>query len=189
MTRVQGWEGMRADIARRLERDTGASLQEWVARVRASGTADEPALRAWLAERGVHGYGQMVLVMERFGYPDFLLAAADDLVDAQYADRPALRPLLDAVLAAGSAYEGVVVQARKTYVCLVTPRRTFAQLLPATRTRLDLGLRLPGVAPEGRLLPATSALSNSTCRLALSGPDDLDDVALGWLRRAYEANT
>jgi hypothetical protein len=33
----------------------------------------------------------MVLVMERFGYPDYLLAAADELIDGQYADRPGRR--------------------------------------------------------------------------------------------------
>ena len=40
---------------------------------------DEAALRAWLNERGVTGYGQSLLVMERFGYPDFLRADADEL--------------------------------------------------------------------------------------------------------------
>jgi hypothetical protein len=29
--------------------------------------------------------------MERFGYPDFFIASANDLVDGQYADRPQLR--------------------------------------------------------------------------------------------------
>ncbi len=40
----------------------------------------------------------------------------DELVDGQYADRPQLRPVLDAVLAAASALGPVTVQARKTCV-------------------------------------------------------------------------
>ena len=40
--------------------------------------------------------------MERFGYPDFLLATADELIEKQYADRPQLRPVYDAIIAAGA---------------------------------------------------------------------------------------
>jgi hypothetical protein len=37
----------------------------------------------------------MLRVMKRFGYPDFLLATSDELVDGQYADRLQLRPVCD----------------------------------------------------------------------------------------------
>ena len=30
--------------------------------------------------------------MERFGYPDFILASADELIDRQYADAPSRAP-------------------------------------------------------------------------------------------------
>jgi hypothetical protein len=36
-------------------------------------------LRTWLTQQGVTGNAQSHLVMERFGYPDFLLASADEL--------------------------------------------------------------------------------------------------------------
>jgi hypothetical protein len=43
--------------------------------------------------------------MEQFGYPDFLLSSANELIDAQYADRPHLRPILEAIIeAAGRAW-------------------------------------------------------------------------------------
>jgi hypothetical protein len=61
--------------------------------------------------------------MERFGYPDFLLASADDLLDAHYVDRPLLRPILDAIVLAVGDFDGVGVQARKTNVVLNTPRK------------------------------------------------------------------
>jgi hypothetical protein len=51
--------------------------------------------------------------------PGFLTAYADELVSGQYADRPALRPVLDAVLAAAPALGPVTVQARKSCVSLV----------------------------------------------------------------------
>ena len=59
-------------------------------------------------------------------------ALADDdreLIAGQYSDRPHLRPVLDAVLAAAMPLGDVNIQARKTMVTLVSPRGTSA---PAT---------------------------------------------------------
>jgi len=181
---------MRTSIADRLLRQTGHDVPWWNAQIGAEpGLDDEASLRAWLASREVAGYQQMLLVYERFGYPDYLLATADDLTEAQYADRPALRPVLDAVLAAASGLGEVEVQARKTYTALLTPRRTFAAVRPTTRTRVDLCLRMDGVQPSGRLLDGrNSAGGGINLRIALAGVDDLDDEALSLLGRAYHAN-
>jgi hypothetical protein len=176
-------------IADLLKRRTGDDLAAWNERVRAAGFENEPSLRTWLAERGVTGYPQMLLVMERFGYPDFLVASADELIDGQYRDRPALRPILDAVLALAASLGPVTFQARKTYASLVTSRRTFAAIQPTTKRRVDLGLRLAGQPPVGRLEPATSMGSNMvTVRIGLRSVDEVDAEVAGWLRRAYEEN-
>ena len=186
---VRDWSHMRSMSERLLVQRTGQDVATWNARIAADPPGTEAGLRAWLAERGVTGYAQMLLVMERFGYPDFLTAGADQLIDAQYADRPGLRPLLDALLAAAADLSAVVVQARKTYVTLVTPRRTFAQIVPATRDRIDLGLRLPRAELGGRLLaPGSKMAETITCRIALTGPQDLDTETLGHLRRAADDN-
>src|SRR5215472_15014040 len=134
----RSWEEMRTSIADRLVRQTGHDVGWWNERIAAQdGLADEAALRSWLTDSGVTGYQQMLLVMETFGYPEYLLATADALIDGQYADREALRPILDAVVTAVSAIGEVEVQARKTYTSLLTPRRTFAAVRPTTRTRVD----------------------------------------------------
>ena len=112
---------------------------------------------------------------------------ADELVDGQYADRPQLRPVLDAVLVAASALGPVTVQPRKTCVSLVSPRRTFAAVQATTKSRVDLGLRLDGMSPAGRLLVARNIASGSiNLRIALAGPGEVDEEVTGWLRRAYD---
>jgi hypothetical protein len=186
---TKNWHPMMERSARLLRERTGAGVEEWNERVRKeSGAADEDGLRVWLDGQGVGGYPQMLLVMERFGYPDYLTASAEELIDGQYADRPNLRPVTDRLLAAARAL-GADVQARKTYVSLVGPRRTFAIVQASTKKRVDLGLRLDGQAPEGRLLEAKS-LGNDNIRLRIpfTEPDEVDDEALDWLRRTYEAN-
>ena len=116
-----------------------------------------------------------------------LTADADELISGQYADRLRLRPVLDAVLAAAAGLGPVTVQSRKTCVSLVSPRRTFAVVQPTTKSRVDLGLRLDDVEPAGRLLAARNVGNGAiNRRIVLTGPGDLDDEALGWLRRAYD---
>jgi hypothetical protein len=112
---------------------------------------------------------------------------SDELVDGQYGDRPQLRPVLDAVLVAASALGPVTAAARKTCVSLASPRRTFAAVQATTRSRVDLGLRLDGVPPAGRLLVAKNIASGTiNLRIALSGPGEVDEEVAGWLRRAYD---
>jgi hypothetical protein len=184
---VKSWEEMRDWAARLLQSRTGEDVQAWNRHIAEAGLTDEHALRSWLADRDVTGYSQALLVWERFGYPDFMTTGADELIGAQYADRPQLRPVLDAVLAALPALGQVTVQARKTIVSLVGPRRTFAVVQATTKNRVDLGLRLDNEQPGGRLLAARD-IGAANLRIPLTMPGDFDEEALGWLRRAYDEN-
>jgi hypothetical protein len=125
---------------------------------------------------------------------DYLAADGDDdpdaLIEGQYADRPQLRPVLDAVLAVLPGLGPVTVQPRKTLVTLFTPRRAFAAVRATTRNRVDLGLRLDGVAPAGRLLAAGNVGGGGvTVRVALACPDDVDDEVRDLMLRAYAENS
>ena len=159
----------------------------WNQRIQAQQLNDEKALRAWLNEQGVTGYAQNLLVMERFGYPDFMQASGEELIEGQYADRPQLRPIFQAILGAAAGLGDVTIQARKTYVSLMTERRTFARVQPTTKQRVDLALRLERQKPSGRLQP--SRIHESTpVQLSLTTPEDVDAEVLDWLQKAYEQN-
>jgi hypothetical protein len=180
---------MDAHVRAQLERQTGEGVGGWNAKIQAEPPADEPALRAWLAERGVTGYPAMLLVHETFGYPDYLRKDADELIDGQYRDRPNLVPIYDRLVAVALGLGSVELQARKTYVALIGPKRTFASIQATTRSRIDVGLRLDGATPEGRLEVARSiGQSSMTHKIGVAAPAEVDDEVAGWLRRAYEAN-
>jgi hypothetical protein len=157
------WPGLRAEVTRRRAAGTAAGQSA------ATGAqADRPASSG---------------VAEPAAPPE----AASQLIDGQYADRLQLRPILDAVLAALPMLGPVTVQARKTCVSLVSPRRTFAAVQATTKSRVDLGLRLDNAAPGGRLRTAKNIASGSiNMRVALTRPDEVDEEAIGYLRRAYE---
>lgn len=187
MVKSMDWKGMRDMSARLLEERTGEGVNSWNRRIKRERLEDEAGLRAWLTERGVTGYAQSLLVMERFGYPDFLLATADELIDGQYADRPQLRPIFDAIIDAAAGLGEVIVQARKTYVSLVSRKRTFARIKPTTKERVDLGLRLEGVKTGGRLRPS-KIHETMPLQISFASRDEVDAEALEWLREAYDRN-
>ncbi len=189
--RPRSWQEMREQEIKWLIERTGEGLETWNKRVLESGKTDEASLRKWLSEKGVTGYPTMLLVMERFGYPDYLLTSAEDLIENQYADRPATRPIYDALLALLPEIGEIDVQARKTYIAFLTPQRTFSALVPATKTRSDLGLRLPAAQEAtGRLEVARNFPQSSvTHKIGLTSTDDLDHEVVGWLKASYAENT
>jgi predicted transport protein len=183
------WQERNQWVVDLLVSRTGEGLETWNARIRQQTFRDEDDLRRWLAAHDVGGYPAMMLVMERFGYPDFLLATAGELVDAQYVDRPALRPIYEALMTQVGTLDPVIVQARKGYVSVLTKRRTFAAIEATTKRRVDLGLRLADQAPTGRLGSAASMGSGQVnVRIGLASVDDIDGEVVGLLRRAHAEN-
>ncbi len=187
MAQIRDWQSMKDMSARLLQERTGSDVTAWNRRIRDQQLKDEQALRAWLTEQGVTGYAQSLLVWERFGYPDFLQSSADELIQGQYADRPHLQPIFDAVLNAALGLGDVTIQARKTYVSLVTARRTFARVQATTKQRVDLSLRLEAQKPSGRLQPSRIHAS-TPLQVSLTTPEDIDAEVLAWLQKAYEQN-
>ena len=188
MPEIRDWKSMQDMSARLLLERTGEDVATWNRRIAKEQFSDEKSLRAWLTRQGVTGYAQSLLVWERFGYPDFLVASADELIDGQYADRPGLRPIFEALIDAAAGLGEVTIQTRKTYVSLVTQRRTFARIQPTTKNRIDLSLRLEGHKPGGRLQP--SKIHETTpLQISLTSVDDIDSEVLNWLQEAYDQNS
>jgi len=78
---IRDWQQEKEMWVRTLEKQTTEGLDTWNQRIRKASIADERGLRNWLSALGVTGYAQSLLVMERFGYPDFMLATADELIE------------------------------------------------------------------------------------------------------------
>jgi hypothetical protein len=187
MGNVLDWSRHREMWIRVLKKQTGKGLDHWNQRVRKESFKDEKSLRAWLKRQGVTGYAETLLVMECFGYPEFMISSAGELIEAQYADRPHLRPIYDAIIDAVLGIGEITIQARKTYVSLLTPRRTFARIQPTTKNRVDLGLRLEGQKPGGRLQPSRIQ-ETMKVQIGLASVEQIDADVLSWLRKAYKEN-
>ena len=183
-------QDMMGAIERNLPARTGRTLEQWAALVRKDGPAERKDRLAWLRrEHGLGGTTAMLVAYAAEGRrPHEDYEDGDALVAAMYSGKKAgLRPTHDAALAAARRLgKDVAPSARKTYVSLVR-RRQFAALQPSTAERVDLGLVLPGVKPQGRL-EATKTVGGGrvTHRIALRSPKDVDAEAKRWLREAYD---
>jgi hypothetical protein len=80
------------------------------------------------------------------------------------------------------------VQARKGFVALQTPRRKFAVIKAATRSRVDLGLRIR--PPGGSRFTATDPgrSNDMASKVALATVADVDDEVRTALSQAYADN-
>jgi Domain of unknown function (DUF4287)/Domain of unknown function (DUF5655) len=169
-----------ATMVANLEARTGRTLEEWIELVRASGLSKHSELVGLLKTEHGLGHGYANLVVHRAA------GAADDPVAAQYAGPKAgLREIYDAILAAARGFGEVEVAPKKSYVSLRRAKQ-FALVQPSTASRLDLGINLRGVEPEGRLEASGSFNSMVTHRVRLTSAAELDAEVVGWLRRAWE---
>lgn len=121
--------------------------------------------------------------------PDEYLAAAPKYVDAMYTGpRAALRPLHDLLESlAFSLGPDIRLSPGKTIVPIYR-HHVIAQIKPATRTRIDVGLALGSLKGSGRLLETGGYQKKDriTHRIAVSSEREIDEVLKRWLLRAYE---
>ncbi len=162
---------------------TGKSLEEWKKVLAAKAFAKHSEAVSYLKkEHGVtHGFANTIVHLSKEDG-----TSSEDLVSSQYRGKEHLLPVFEKVKGfVESLGEDVRVVPKKTTVSFVR-KKQFALISPATKTRLDLGLKLPGY-------PTTTRLENSgpfgtmcTHRVRLEQPGDVDQELKDWLRDAYE---
>ena len=181
-----------------LKPKTGRSLEEWIALVRKEGPKDYQARWVWLKSQHKLGTNSAWWIAERAhgkggeaDSPAKYLATAAEYVEGQYAGKKsALRPIFEELFALGKSL-GPDVKACpcKTMVPLYR-NQVFAQIKPATNTRIDFGLcfaTYKGKLPK-RLID-TGGLAKKdriTHRIEVSSHDQIDADLKKWLRAAYD---
>lgn len=181
-----------------LPTKTGRSLDEWADVIRRKKFDGRAAATAWLkAEYGLGTITAGQLAEAAIGQqtwdgdPASYLKASVEYVDGMFAGAKAhLRPIAEAVwtFARGLGAD-VKVCPCKTIVPLYRTR-VFAELKPATRTRLELALRLGEVPFTDKLTLNPRAKGNDKLRhlIALHELKDFDATAKKWLKAAYRAD-
>ena len=174
-----------------MKERTGRSLEEWVALVQESGPdpLDQKAVRAWLRdEHGVLLNTQWAIAMVAAERAGWRLPTADEYTDALYSGPKAhLRPIHEAVMRELlDLGPDVTIEGRQSYITFVRGRQ-FALIVPATRSRVDLGLRFQDAPDHPRVVEA-KGLGQCTHRVPLASVDEVTEDVLPLMRQAYEEN-
>jgi hypothetical protein len=179
-------------IAKNLPAKTGRTFEQWVELTRREGLSSRRERIGWLKTE--HGLGTVTATFiaadaEGRSIAD-TYADPDALLDTMYGGEKApLRAIYDELAkAARKLGRDVELTVCKTYVGIRRGRQ-FGLIKPTTRTRVDLGLALPGVKPAGRLLNAGSIGSDRiTHRIEIACKKDIDGEVLRWLKAAFAAS-
>ncbi|MEL6666322.1 MAG: DUF4287 domain-containing protein [Pseudomonadota bacterium] len=160
---------------------TGKSLEAWQAVVAASGAAKHGEIMKLLkGEHGVtHGFANLI-AQKCIGNLD---VSDDDLVANQYKGKEALKPIHDAIVAFVQGFGSELEIAPKKTSVSLRRKKQFALIQPSTKTRIDLGINLKGVEPQGRL-EAMSGMC--THKIKLMQLNEFDAEVKAWLEQAFE---
>lgn len=162
---------------------TGKSLEEWkmILSAKSFGKHSE-AVNYLKSDHGVtHGFANTIVTLSKEKDE-----APEDLVEIQYQGKEDLKniynKLIDVVKGFG---KDVIVSPKKTSVSIIR-KRQFALIKAATKTRIDLGLKLVGKELTQRLENSGPFGSMCTHRVQLTSIDQIDGELIAWLQEAYE---
>jgi predicted transport protein len=169
-----------------LEKNTGKSLDQWIDLVKSQNFAKHGDAMKFLKETHgfTHGYANLVVLKAKGSDAE----SADDketLIAQQYKGKEHLKPFYDKLLAEIQNFgNDIEVLPKNAYVSLKR-KKQFATLMPASKTRFDIGINLKGQEPTG-MLEAEKPNAMCSHKMKITDFDDIDPEVLAWLKQAYK---
>ena len=161
---------------------TGKSLEEWKKILRAKSFAKHGEAMSFLkGEHGVtHGFANTIIHLSKDDQ-----ASPEDLVIKQYTGKEDLKPIYNKLIDLISTFgKDITISPKKDSVSLVR-KRQFALIKPATKTRIDLGLKIKDKALTSRLENSGPFGTMCTHRVRINSTDQIDQELKTWLVEAY----
>lgn len=166
---------------------TGKSLEEWIKIVHEHKLDQYKEIMAFLkSDHGLtHGFANFVALKSKKS--DAGSIDNDELLNNQYANgKEALKPIYEQlILEIGKFGEDITRTPKKDSVSMIR-KKQFALIKPATKTRMDLGLKIKGKPTTDRLENSGPFGAMCTHRVRLESVAEVDAELMGWLREAYE---
>ena len=161
---------------------TGKKLDDWIQILdKENFEKHSMAVNFLKTEHGItHGYANTIVALSKEKNEP-----SEDLVSNQYNGKESLKPIYEMLISTVEKFgSDVVITAKKGSVSLIR-KRQFALIKPATKTRIDLGLKLKDVEVQGRLENSGPFGTMCTHRIQLQNISDIDSEVIKWLSTAY----
>jgi len=173
-----------------LEKNTGKSIEQWIQLVKTSGPATEKERAEWLKTEHKLGTNIAGWIAHRaagkLSGEDYNPEA---FVTAMFAGKKeGLLPIYERLLEMGLELgDDVRACPCKTIVPLYRAH-VFAEIKPATNSRIDLGFALKDTKAKGRLTDTGGFAKGDriTHRIAITELKEIDAEVVRWLKAAYE---
>jgi len=162
---------------------TGKSLNEWKKLLNTkSFSKHSEAVNFLKKEHNVtHGFANTIVALSKEENE-----SPTDLVKNQYEGKENLLPIYESLLALVNQFgKDVTITPKKTGVSIIR-KKQFALINPATKTRIDLGLKLKDKPTSDRLENSGPFGTMCTHRVKLSNVSEVDSELKKWLKEAYE---
>jgi hypothetical protein len=162
---------------------TGKSLGEWKSILKTKTFAKHSEAVNFLKKEHqvTHGFANTIVLLTKENND-----TPDNLVEEQYKGKEVLFPIYEGLLEfVNTLGKDVTVTPKKTSVSIIR-KRQFALIKPATKTRIDLGLKLKDKPTTNRLENSGPFGTMCTHRVQLSDLDQIDDELKQWLTEAYQ---
>lgn len=162
---------------------TGRSLEEWKVLLKKKSFAKHGEAMKFLKEEHqvTHGFANTIVLLSKEENE-----TAEDLVVDQYKGKEELIPIYEELISFVKALGNVVkIAPKKTSVSIIR-KRQFALIKPATKTRIDLGLKFNNKPTGERLENSGPFGTMCTHRVKLSETGQVDAELKAWLKEAYE---
>ncbi len=162
---------------------TGKSLQAWTTILKAKNFAKHgEAVNYLKTERGVtHGFANTIVTLSKNDE-----SSDDDLLVNQYIGKENLQPIYDKLVLEISKFGDDITNTPKKGSVSLIRKRQFALIKPATKTRVDLGLKIKDTPVSGRLENSGPFGTMCTHRVQLTSVGDIDSEVLSWIKEAYD---
>lgn len=161
---------------------TGKALEEWFDILKEkSFTKHSEAVKFLKTEHQVtHGFANTIVSLSK--KQD---TPSEDLVAGQYKGKEALLPVYEQLISfVKTLGADITITPKKGSVSIIRKRQFFL-IKPATKTRIDLGLKLKDKPTTDRLENSGPFGTMCTHRVRISSTEEIDDMLKGWIQEAY----
>jgi hypothetical protein len=171
-----------------LKERTGKTLEQWVKLVKKSAGSSINERWAWLKEQGLTTNYARWVAEQAEGKGSAESYDPEAYVATMFSGpKAALKPIYDKLLKLGlSVGKDVKACPCQTIVPLFR-KHVFAQIKPATNTRIDIGFALKDMKPTGRLIDTGGFAKKDriTHRIPITSVAEIGKDVDQWLKKAY----
>ncbi len=174
-----------------IKAQTGMTANDFKAQAKKKGFL-KPGVKVgeivtWLKEDYGLGHGHAMAIVLVFKRANGQNPSTDEKIDKLFSGgKSEWREPYDLLMKKTRKFgEDIRVDPTDTYLSLLKGKKKFA-VIGFTADRMDIGIKLKGIKPGGRLEASGTWNSMVTHRVRIKDPNQVDKEVLSWLKQAYE---